>query len=51
MKYRIKATNTRTNQTIIMSVPVFTSKAEAQEFADKFVKLVQNAKLEVIESE
>lgn len=48
MKYWIKATNTRTNQTMIMPSPVFTSKAEAQEFADKFVKLVQNAKLEVI---
>lgn len=48
MKYYIKATNTRTNKTMIMSSPVFTSKSAAEEFAEKFVKMVCNAKLEVV---
>ena len=36
MKYYIKAKNTKTDKTIIMSTPVFTSRKKAQEFADKF---------------
>lgn len=38
MKYYIKATNTETGKTMIMTTPVFTSKKKAQEFADKFAK-------------
>lgn len=48
MKYYIKATNTRTNKTMIMPSPVFTSRAAAEEFAEKFVKAVCNSKMEVI---
>lgn len=40
MKYYIKATNTKTGRTEIMATPVFTSRKKAQEFANKFVKLM-----------
>ena len=39
MKYYIKAKNTETGKAVIMTMPVFTSKKKAQEFADEFVKL------------
>lgn len=38
MKYYIKAKNTETGKTMIMSTPVFTSRKRAQEFADGFTK-------------
>ena len=38
MKYYIKARNTETGKTMIMSTPVFTSRKKAQEFADSFTK-------------
>lgn len=38
MKYYIKATNTETGKTMIMSIPVFTSRKKAQAFADNFAK-------------
>lgn len=49
MKYYIKAKNTETGKSMIMSTPVFTSRKKAQEFADKFVKLCTDvAELTVI---
>lgn len=49
MKYYIKAKNTKTGESMIMSMPVFTSKAKAQAFANNFVKLMNGvAELTVI---
>ena len=48
VKYYIKVTNSRTGKTMIMSTPVFTSLWEAEEFAEKFVKLLANTNLEVV---
>ena len=49
MKYYIKAKNTKTGECMIMSIPVFTSKKKAQEWADEFVKcMTPVARLEVI---
>lgn len=48
MKYYIKASNTRTGKTEIMATPVFTSRKKAEAFAEKFVKLVPDAKMKVI---
>ena len=50
MKYYIKHTNTRTHKSMIMPTPVFESKCRAEEFAEKFVRMIANAKLEVIAS-
>lgn len=50
MKYYIKHTSTRTGATMVMRSPVFTSKASAQEYARKLVKLISNARLEVVTS-
>lgn len=36
MKYYIKAKNTETGESMIMSIPVFTSKKKAQEWANSF---------------
>ena len=38
MKYYIKAKNTKTGESAIMNIPVFTSRKKAQEWADDFVK-------------
>ena len=43
MKYYIKAKNTKTGRTEIMTMPVFTSRKKAQEFANEFVKLMTPA--------
>lgn len=50
MKYYIKVTNTETGKSMVMSIPVFTSRKKAQEFADEFVKPMCRpvAELEVI---
>lgn len=52
MKYYIKAKNTKTGESMIMSVPVFTNRKKAQEFADKFMEyMTPVAELEVIREE
>lgn len=52
MKYYIKATNTKTGETMVMSRPIFTSRKKAQEFANEFVKSMPKvASMEVIKSE
>lgn len=38
MKYYIKAKNTETGESMIMSIPVFTSKKKAQAWAEEFEK-------------
>ena len=49
MKYYIKAKNTKTGESMVMSIPVFTSRKKAQEWADEFVKsMTPVARLEVI---
>lgn len=49
MKYYIKAKNTKTGECMVMSVPVFTSRKKAQEWADAFEsKMTPVAKLEVV---
>ena len=37
MKYYLKATNTKTNKTIIIPTLVFISRKKAQEFANEFM--------------
>ena len=52
IKYYIKATNTKTGETMVMSRPIFTSRKKAQEFANEFVKSMPKvASMEVIKSE
>ena len=49
MKYYIKAKNTETGEEVIITIPVFTSRKKAQEWADEFVKaMTPVAELEVI---
>ena len=49
MKYYIKITNKETNESMVMSVPVFTSKKKAEEWAKELDKAMNdNAKSEVI---
>ena len=51
MKYYIKAKNTETGKTMIMTTVVFTSKKKAQEFADKIADVVWSAELTVIKED
>lgn len=47
--YYIKATNTETGKTLVMEIPVFTSRENAEKFAESFINLCTPVtKLEVI---
>lgn len=38
MKYYLRAKNTVTGKTMVLTIPVFTNKKKAQIYADEFVK-------------
>ena len=48
MKYYIKLMNSRTGKTVVMSSPTFTSLREAEEYGERFVRLLANTSFEVV---